>query len=454
VDRPSPKPSLGKQLAAIAAIVLVIAVLIMTVITIATDPWQLVGDLSLMVIAVGAAWVTISRTGRRRQIAFVVFVLATLGLVASALIQSPREVVSIVLRLAMLVLAYFLARHALGRGLRALKAAATPGRSVAAATHGVLIMNLRSGGGKAERFGLAELCRQRGIEPVVLQPGDDLVALAHDAVDRGADVIGMAGGDGSQALVAGVAAERGVPMVVVPAGTRNHLALDLGLDRNDVVGALDAYDDAVERSMDLAEVNGRVFVNNVSLGLYAVVVSSPEYRDAKVDTTLSRLPELLGPGTTPFQLQFQGPDGRRHTSAHIVQVSNNPYRMGSGSRPRLDTGRLGVVTLELADDRAVAALLTALAVHDVDRFGGYAAWTTEHFEVDSDRPVEVGLDGEALTLDPPLRFTIRRQALRVRLPPQAIGISPAARALDQGDAVRALFRTAVGRPTEAPVTAP
>ena len=79
----------------------------------------------------------------------------------------------------------------------------------------------------------------------------------------------MAGGDGSQALVASIAAERGVPMVVIPAGTRNHFALDIGLDRDDVVGALDAYGEARERTIDLADVNGRIFVNNVSLGLYA-----------------------------------------------------------------------------------------------------------------------------------------------------------------------------------------
>ncbi len=128
-------------------------------------------------------------------------------------------------------------------------------------------MNPKSGGGKAERFHLADECRQRGIEPVVLKPGDDLLQLAEDAIARGADVIGMAGGDGSQALVASVAARHGVPHVCVPAGTRNHFALDLGLDRSDVVGALDAFTDGVERRIDLATDNGRTFVNNASLGL-------------------------------------------------------------------------------------------------------------------------------------------------------------------------------------------
>ena len=147
---------------------------------------------------------------------------------------------------------------------------------------------------------------------------------------RGADVIGMAGGDGSQGLVAAVAARHDVAMVVVPAGTRNHLAMDLGLDRGDVVGALDAFGAARERAVDLGEVNGRVFVNNVSFGLYAEIIRSPEYRDAKLDTTFRALPRLLGPGSRPFDLRFTGPGGERHTAAHVVQVSNNPY---GGRRP-------------------------------------------------------------------------------------------------------------------------
>ena len=179
---------------------------------------------------------------------------------------------------------------------------------------------------------------------------EDWLQRVRDVAASGVDVLGMAGGDGSQAMVGSIAAELGLPMVVVPAGTRNHLALDLGLDRNDVVGALDAYGDAVERRLDLADVNGHVFVNNVSLGLYAAIVRSPEYRDSKVDTTLTTLPQVLGPDTEPFDLGFTDGDGERHEGAHVIQVSNNPYGetfRGMGSRPRLDTGRLGIVSLVL-----------------------------------------------------------------------------------------------------------
>ena len=145
---------------------------------------------------------------------------------------------------------------------------------VAAARHGVVLMNPASGDGKVARLHLVDEAQRRGISPVLLEPGDDLEELAETAVNQGVDVLGMAGGDGSQAVVAAVAARHGVPFVCVPAGTRNHFALDLGIDRDDPVRALDAYGPAREASIDLAEVNGEVFVNNVSLGLYADFVAS------------------------------------------------------------------------------------------------------------------------------------------------------------------------------------
>jgi diacylglycerol kinase family enzyme len=261
----------------------------------------------------------------------------------------------------------------------------------------------------------------------------------------------MAGGDGSQALVASIAAERRVPMVVVPAGTRNHLALDLGLDRDDVVGALDAFGEARVRPMDLCEVNGRIFVNNVSLGLYAAIVRSPEYRDAKVDTTLATLPRVLAPGTEPFDLRFTEPDGTKHDGAHVIQISNNPYRRGSTTRPRLDTKRLGVLTLEINDDKAFGALLAATTTGKPERFPGFTAWTAETFEVTSRSPIDAGLDGEAVVLEPPLRFSIRPTRLHVRLPKHAIGYSPAALTLDLRSALITGFSLSLLLRTDAPL---
>ena len=172
--------------------------------------------------------------------------------------------------------------------------------------HPVLFFNPKSGGGKAEKFKLAEEARARGIEPIELTLGTDLEQLVRDAVADGADGLAMAGGDGSQAVVAAIAAELDLPYACIPAGTRNHFALDLGVDRDDVVGALDSFVDGGERRVDLAEVNGRVFVNNVSLGLYAEAVQQEGYRDAKLRTILDTLPEALGPEGEGLDLRWRG----------------------------------------------------------------------------------------------------------------------------------------------------
>ncbi len=265
----------------------------------------------------------------------------------------------------------------------------------------VLIVNPKSGDGSARHYDLVRHCRLRGIEPVVLEPGREIASVAAAAVDGGAEVIGAAGGDGTQAAVATVAFEHDVPYVCVPAGTRNHFALDLGVDCDDVVGALDAFLEATERRVDLARVNGRVFVNNASLGLYGEIVRSPDYRDAKLRTILEMLPELIGPGAEPFDLRYRNGVGVACAGVDVIVVSNNPYdldpRRSPQTRGNMDGGVLGVV-----------------AVPGGPLFRGWSQWTVPTFEVDSDAEVNVGLDGEAVSLEPPLQFESLSSALRVR----------------------------------------
>ena len=107
-----------------------------------------------------------------------------------------------------------------------------------------------------------------------------------------------------------------------------------------------------------------------------------------------------------------------------------------------------MLTLEIDDDKAFGALLAATTTGKPERFPGFTAWTAETFEVTSGSPVDAGLDGEAVVLDPPLRFSIRPTALHVRLPKHAIGYSPAALTLDLRSAVRGVWRAALGRPVE------
>jgi diacylglycerol kinase family enzyme len=317
----------------------------------------------------------------------------------------------------------------------------------------VLIINPKSGDGKAERFQLPDEARKRSIEPLLLGPNDDLCGLARQAIMSGARVIGMAGGDGSQALVATVAMEHDIPLVCVPAGTRNHFALDLGLDRDDVVGALDAFTDGVERRVDLASVNERVFVNNASLGVYARIVQCDAYRDSKLGTWRRMLPEMLGKDADKGGLQFQTPQAKDWSNATLVIVSNNPYQLrrlrGVGTRPRMDTGRLGIFATRMHNARSVAKLVTLGTIGQHRRFGSALQWSSVEFEIHSGATVAVGLDGEALMLAPPLRFLSLPGALRVRVPRHAHGISPARGAVPlTARSVWALTRIAAGRPAE------
>jgi diacylglycerol kinase family enzyme len=436
-----------RRAAAVAALVLVAAVIVFTVVSLAHDVPRLLGQLMLFAVALFAGWLALTRTGGKRSVGAILAIAAAVGIVLLQTGGDDLDAVSLVLRIVALIVAVGLAKYAIGTTDQALRGADTPGTPVPPAKRGVLFMNLKSGGGKAERFHLVDECEARGIEAVVLEGGQDWVAIIRETAPKH-DVVGMAGGDGSQALVGSIAAELGLPMLVVPAGTRNHLALDLGLDRDDVVGALDAYGEAVERPMDLADVNGSVFVNNVSLGLYAAIVRSPEYRDAKADTTLATLPMELGPGTQPFDLRFDAPDGH-HDGAHVIQVSNNPYGdtlAALGSRPRLDTKQIGVVSLVIDGDRGIARFLAALATGRPDRYEGLTSWSAPTFEVSSGSPIEIGLDGETQVMDSPLRFSIRPSPVRVRLPKFAIGYSPAARTLGWAGATQALWDVLLGRP--------
>ncbi|GEL19770.1 diacylglycerol/lipid kinase family protein [Pseudonocardia asaccharolytica] len=441
-----PRPSAGRRAAAAAALIALAAAAAVVVAGLVQHPARLPVALLLVFVAVVAAWTALVHRGTRRLVATA---LAVVALAAVIVLLDVGSLVRIAIVVGLVVVSTAAARVALAHDLSPPTAGARP---VGPARQGVLLMNPRSGGGKVGRFALEDEARRRGVTPVLLRPADDLRALAERAVADGADVIGMAGGDGSQALVADVARRHDVAFVCVPAGTRNHFALDLGLDRSDVAAALDAYTDALERRVDLALLGDRIFVNNASLGVYATVVQSEAYRDAKLATTAQLLPDLLGPGAEGFDLSFDRPDGTVARSAGVVLVSNGVYRLdslnGFGSRARMDAGVLGIVTVTVDRARDLPALLSAESTGRLRQFHGYREWTAPEFEVGSGRPlVDVGVDGEALRLPPPLRFRILPGALRVRVPRHAPGAAPAAVApAGVRQAVTALLRVLAGHP--------
>ena len=431
------------------ALVAALGVLATLAVLLANDVVALLLVLAALGLAGAALWLAATRRGIVRLLGIAVAVVALAGGVVALIAQGViDELVALVVAIAVLGAA---SRMALRRGQIPERTDSThPAARTARARSGVLLINPKSGGGKAERFDLAGEARKRGIRPVVLERGDDLLKLAEQALSDGADVIGMAGGDGSQALVATVAMRHNVPHVCIPAGTRNHFALDLGLDRDDVIGALDAFTDGVERRIDLASVNEHVFVNNASLGVYAEVVQSDAYRDAKLETWRQMLPELLGPGAPPIDLEFEGPDGTELSDAPLVLVSNNPYQLtslaGAGTRARLDSGRLGLVAARITAASDIAEFVMFETVGQAQRFHGLLEWSEVRFEVRSSSPVAVGLDGEALMLEPPLQFVSLPGALRVRLPERASNGAAATSASFTRDNLRALSRIATGHP--------
>jgi diacylglycerol kinase family enzyme len=368
--------------------------------------YLVVGLIGLVLSVVGGWWVVTEHMPRRA--------VGVLGLVLGATVQvvallragneDLRSFVLLGVALVLLAVAVLTAQAALGTYLRRTPVATV--RRLAPPRHAVLLCNPWSGGGKVERFGLVPLAHSLGVRTVLLDHGLDLEELARRAVADGADCLGMAGGDGSQALVASIAVEHDLPFVCVSAGTRNHFALDLGLDRGDPRQGVEAFTDAVERRVDYATVNERFFVNNVSLGVYATIVQQEGYRDAKAETTRRLLPDLLGQQEEPFDLQFRTPDGEEVGPS--LDVSQ---------RRRLDTGRLGVFAVSAGTGAQAAEVVTlALAGR------GSASGSAHQFECDTfvvrshSGKAYAGIDGEALELETPLVFRAHPGGLRMLVP--------------------------------------
>ena len=419
---PAARVSLRRRLAALVALAgtLVLAVTVIVILFRHGDS-LVVGIAGLFLVVAGGWWLVTEPMPRRAiGIAGLVAGVALLVVaIANALGDAERVVSRSVLIAVLLAITLACARvpRWCTTSIRSTSRCAPGGPP----RHPVLLCNPWSGGGKVEQFDLVSLAHELGVETVMLDRGLDLEQLARDAVARGADCLGMAGGDGSQALVASIAVEHGLPFVCVSAGTRNHFALDLGLNRDDPRESMYAFRDAVERKVDYATVNDRFFVNNVSLGVYAKIVQEESYRDAKVETTKSLLPEMLGRQAEPFDLQFTTPGGEDVDGAILVMVSNNPYVIGASpdnaQRRHLDRGQLGVFAVTTSTGSEAARLFAATALGQRTRSAFWKEFTATEFEVRSRSGTAfAGIDGEALEMPTPLRFRIHPQGLTLLVP--------------------------------------
>jgi len=386
----------------------------------------LAGLKSLTMLAVGvagvavslaAAYVFLSRRGLLRWAAFGVFVLAPVAVIVVYAVKGLLAE-AVVLAVGWL-LAGVTARLALAGDQPDWRMPERPAQPPA--RHPYLIMNPKSGGGKVEKFDLVRKAEELGAEVFLIGGPEpvDVAQVARQAVDQGVDLLGVAGGDGTQARVAAVAAEHGLPFVVISAGTRNHFALDLGLDREDPSACLGALSDGVELRVDLGVINGQVFVNNASFGAYAEIVESPAYRGDKRNTTLDLLPDLLQ-GQRGARLRAQA-DGTQIDAPQALLIANNPYGTGDiaglGRRARLDRGILGVVGVTVSSAAQAAGLLRGRHA------SGLKVLTTKEITITADTPrIPVGVDGESILMAAPVTCTVSPGALRVWVPRDRPGV--------------------------------
>jgi diacylglycerol kinase family enzyme len=381
--------------------------------------------LASAVISVAAAFWFLAHRGVRRYLAFALLVASPLAVIVA--FAFARLLWVAVVSGAAWLLAGFSARVALAPAPAEWQMPEYPAEPPAARPF--FIMNPRSGGGKVAKFDLKRKAEDLGARVFLLTgPGTvDVAEVARQAVVDGADLLGVAGGDGTQAVVAAVAAECGIPFVVVTAGTRNHFALDLGLDRDNPAACLSALHDGVDVRVDLGSVDGRTFVNNASFGAYAEVVQAPAYRNDKVGSTLDLLPDLIR-GHRGASLTARAGDAVIR-APQAVLVANNPYGAsdvaGLSRRARLDRGVLGIIAVKVGSARQAIALLRR------SRPAGLTSLTAPAVTIDADTAaIPVGIDGEAVTMPTPVRCSIRRRALRVRLPRNRPGVQPPAAPMD------------------------
>ena len=234
----------------------------------------------------------------------------------------------------------------------------------------------------------------------------------------------MAGGDGSLAGVASVALERDLPFVCVPFGTRNHFARDLGVNSEDPLAALSAFQ-GQERRIDVGVVGKRLFLNSVSLGLYASFVHDPRRKTRnRLIAFLRMVPAAIGRSRRPLKLSFEIEGHREGYATPVVLVANNAYRLESladlGERPRLDEGLLHAYVVEAVSRWDLLALLARAAFGDVNRAEGLVERSAKALRIEGSRPtLHAAIDGEPVVLEAPLEFEIRPRALRVLLPAES-----------------------------------
>lgn len=404
-----------------------------------------------------AGWLVFTGVGKRKwQGIWLLCAAAVLLLVQIAAFVRDRANMRSLLLLGVFTFLYTATVLALRRYYwRQMRLAGSGGGRVARFKHPYLIINPKSGNGRAVKAGIESIARERGITCMVTRPGDDVGSLAMEAALQGADVLGISGGDGSIGAVAKVALELDLPVVVLPGGTRCHFARDIGLDPKRIGDALAGFD-GVERRVDVGSINGRIFLNNASFGLYADIVDNPDYRGHKVRVSRNLLQSIMG-GTRPaYGLRFRH-GSRTFRSAVVVLVSVNKYETYSlldlGRRQELDGGVLQVTAITKLDDAMVRRLASSLPIRwqrQRQTGSNWQQWETAIFKISntesgSGGKIVVGVDGEREEYTSPVFIQVRPEALKVYVPAEGVRSRPY-RAYS-GTVIRRLAQALTGKVT-------
>lgn len=380
-----------------------------------------------------AAWLVVAAAGRTRE--FIGKGLFVVGLAALTIEligffserQHIRSVIGLLLLAAIYVVLVGWLRDTYWQMKREHEIRMQP---ITVFKHPMLIINPKSGNGRAVKAHVDLLARNMGITVLMTRKDESVEATTRRAIQAGADVLGIAGGDGSIGAVAKVALAHDLPIIVLPGGTRCHFARDLGLEPKRIVDSLASFK-GVERRVDVGVINRRVFLNNVSFGLYADIVDHPEYRDHKMRVSYEVMHSIADGSTALYDLQFQSGNRQVKRAAEVL-VGVNRYDFVDlfelGHRERLDEGVLQVTALTELNDRVVKNLLRTTKVKKLREHiddTGLLQWTNQSFALtNSHHTIVAGVDGEREQYETPVSIRILPKALRIYVPAEGIRHRP------------------------------
>ena len=391
--------------------------------------------LLLLVVALGlslfGAWLIFTGTNKRLAIGWTLLAVSLVALVGLFYELTTDLSDPLFLRIVILFLLYSFLVGVLRREYWRQKRLTAQAKSTKTLPSAVLIINPKSGNGRAIKARIPQKAKKLGITTIITKKGDSIEGLARQAVSNGAKILGVSGGDGTLGAVAKVAIEEDLPLVVLPGGTRCHFARDVGFDPKEIADALASFH-GIERRVDVGSINGRIFLNNASFGLYADVVDKPDYRNHKIRTTREVLRSLLNGDTPYYPLSFTDDKEKKHRHAAQILVGVNAYETVNifelGRRHAMDRGVLQITAVTKLTDELIGQMMETIVLgqsFEDSNTGHVEQWEATKFSVNSkSKKLVVGVDGEREEYVTPVKLEILPGALRLMVPPEGMRKRP------------------------------